>query len=215
MNIAFTSVLLFIILAPGYLFRTSYKSSELSIKDSNRNIVNDLTWSILPSIIIQTFFIFIVEFFSSYRIDFNQLGNLLLGNSSTATNDTFSKVRLFFYPIFIYNICIFSVSISLGYVTRECIVRKFNLDRKCRVLRFSNKWHYIFTGECLDFPEVPGTFEEITEKYVNVLCRINNKNILYSGEIFNYYIDDKGDLEAIHLKLPERRYLEDLSLIHI
>jgi hypothetical protein len=60
MNIAFTSILLFIILAPGFLFRISYNSSKLSIKDPNRNLVNDLTWSILPSIILHTFSIFLV-----------------------------------------------------------------------------------------------------------------------------------------------------------
>lgn len=58
MNIAFTSILLFIILAPGFLFRISYNSSKLSVKDPNRNLVNDLTWSILPSIILHTISIF-------------------------------------------------------------------------------------------------------------------------------------------------------------
>lgn len=209
MNIAFTSILLFIILAPGFLFRISYNSSKLSVKDPNRNLINDLTWSIIPSIVLHTLSIYLVEAFSLYIIDFNQLGNLLLGvTSSNKVEKCFSQLRLYFYPIFFYNIIIFLSSIIIGYTARK-IVRKLKWDRKFRFLRFTNKWHYIFTGECLDFPEVPDEFKEITEKYVNVLCKVNGKSVLYSGEFFNYYVDSKGDLEAIHLNFPERRYLDN------
>lgn len=31
--------------------------------------------------------------------------------------------------------------------------------------------------------------------------------MLYTGEYFNYYIDKDGNLEAVHLKYPIRRYL--------
>lgn len=89
------------------------------------------------------------------------------------------------------------------------IVRSCKLDRKYRFFRFSNKWHYIFSGECLDFPDTPDDYEEITDKIINVLCRVNNKTILYTGEYFNYYIDNNGNLEAVHLKYPIRRMLED------
>ena len=209
MNIAFTSILLFIILAPGFLFRISYNSSKLSVKDPNRNLINDLTWSIIPSLLLHTVAIYCVELFSAYYIDFKQLGNLLLGvTSANKAENSFVQLRTHFYPIFFYNIIVFLLSILFGYLARK-LVRYFKLDRRFRFLRFSNKWHYIFSGECLDFPDVPDDFKEITEKYINVLCKVNGKSVLYSGEFFNYYIDSKGDLEAIHLIFPERRYLED------
>jgi hypothetical protein len=209
MNIAFTSILLFIILAPGFLFRMVYNSSKLSIKDPNKNLINDLTWSIIPSIFLHTFSIFIVEYLSNYFIDFKQLGNLLLAvTESNKVEESFKQLRSYFYPIFFYNIILFISSILLGYCSRK-VVRYYKLDRKHRFLRFSNKWHYIFSGECLDFPEVPDKFEEITEKSLNVLCNVNGVAVLYSGEFFNYYVDSKGDLEAVHLKEPERRYFEN------
>lgn len=209
MNIAFTSILLFIILAPGFLFRISYNSSKLSVKDPNRNLINELTWSIIPSIIIHFLSIFFVELFSDYFIDFKQLGNLILGvTTSNKVEQNFSQLRVFLYPIFFYNLIIFTCSILFGYWSRK-LVRKLKLDRRFRFLRFSNKWHYIFTGECLDFPDVPDEFEEITDKIINVLCKVNGNTVLYTGEYFNYYIDSKGDLEAVHLKYPIRRYLKN------
>lgn len=209
MNIAFTSILLFIIIAPGFLYRIAYHSSKLSVKDPNRSIINELTWSIIPSIIFHTIAIFLIESISNFTIDFKQLGNLILGVTSPNTvENNFTQLKLYFYPIFLYNIILFGFSLLIGYLSR-CAIRKLKWDRKFRFLRFSNKWHYIFTGECLDFPDVPDNYEEITRKIINVLCKVNGKSILYTGEYFNYYIDYKGDLEAVHIKYPIRRYIEN------
>lgn len=208
MNLAFTTVLLFILLAPGYLARRAYKSSKLSVKVLNKNVVNELTWSIIPALTLHIIFIAVIHNFTDYYIDFQQLGNLLLGTKETNDSiSTFQKIGDFKYAIFFYNLAIFIVSFFVGYLSRE-IIRATKLDIKVRYFRFTNKWHYIFSGECLDFPDVPDHYEEITDKIVNILCRVNDKNVLYTGEFFNYYIDPNGNLEAVHLRNPIRRYLE-------
>lgn len=209
MNIAFTTIIIFIILAPGFLSRIAYNSSKLSIYNSNKNIVNELTFSIIPAILFQIFGVFVINNLTSYYIDFELLGNLIMGNSKPQDiKNNFCLIDKYKYPIFFYNLLIFSFAFLTGYLLRK-LVRKCKLDRKIRYLRFSNKWHYIFTGECLDFPDVPDQFEDINEKIVNVLCKVNGKNILYTGTLFNYYINNTGDLEAIHLKYPIRRMLDD------
>jgi hypothetical protein len=209
MNIAFTTILLFIILAPGFIARNAYNSSKLSVNDTNRNIVNELTWSIIPSLTIHTLFIGLLHNFSNYYIDFQQLGNLILGvTASNKVEDSFKQIGDFKYAIFSYNLILFIFSFFIGIAFRKWVIRKYGLDRTVRYFRFSNKWHYIFTGECLDFEDVPDKYEEITDKIINVLCKVNGKSILYTGEFFNYYIDSKGDLEAIHLRSPIRRELD-------
>lgn len=208
MNIAFTSILIFILLAPGFLSRIAFNSSKLSVRNPNRNLINELTWSIIPSLTIHIVAITLIERLSNYYVDFNQLGNLILGVTSENTvGKSFNQLREFIYPIFFYNFSVFTFSFLIGYGIQK-VIRKLRYDKSIRYLRFSNKWHYIFTGECLDFPDVPDDFEEITDKIINVLCKVNGRNILYTGEYFNYYIDSNGDLEAIHLKYPIRRYLE-------
>lgn len=208
MNIAFTTILLFIILAPGFIARSAYNSSKLSVNDTNKNIVNELTWSIIPSLTLHTLFIAIIHNKSSYFIDFQQLGNLILGvTTSNKAEQSFQQLGEFKYAIFSYNLILFTFSFFVGYGFRW-FIRRLSIDRTVRYFRFSNKWHYIFTGECLDFEDVPDRYEEITDKIINILCKVNGKNVLYSGEYFNYYIDSKGDLEAVHLRNPIRRYLE-------
>lgn len=207
MNIAFTTILLFIILAPGFIARKAYNSSKLSVNDTNKNLVNELTWSIIPSITLHILFISVIESTSNYYVDFQQLSNLILGNSNKA-DSSFKQLAEFKYSIFFYNLILFSFSFTVGYFFRF-IVRKIKIDRKIRYFRFSNKWHYIFTGECLDFEDVPDQYNEITDKIINILCRVNGKTVLYTGEYFNYYIDSRGDLEAVHLRNPIRRYLDN------
>lgn len=209
MNIAFTTILLFIILAPGFIARSSYNSSKLSVNDTNKNIVNELTWSIIPSLALHTIFIAIIQNTSSYFVDFQQLGNLILGvTTSNKAEESFKQLGDFKYAIFSYNLTLFIFSFFIGIVFRKWVIRKFSLDRTVRYFRFSNKWHYIFTGECLDFEDVPDKYEQITDKIINILCKVNGKSVLYSGEFFNYYIDSKGNLEAVHLRNPIRRYLD-------
>lgn len=212
MNIAFTSILIFILLAPGFLSRIAYNSSKLSVRNPNKNVLNELTWSIIPSLTIHIVAITLVEYFSDYFIDFNQLGNLILGvNEPITVKGSFDQLREFIYPIFSYNLSVFSFSFLIGYGIQK-FIRKYSFDRTIRYLRFSNKWHYIFTGECLDFPDVPDDFGEITDKIINVLCKVNGQSVLYTGEYFNYYIDKDGNLEAVHLKYPIRRYLVNDSI---
>lgn len=207
MNIAFTTILIFIILTPGYLARRAYKSSKLSVSNLNKNAVNELTWSIIPALSIHLLFVLIIECVSDYYIDFTQIGELVLGRSNISS---FEKIGDYKLEIFFYNLSVFASSFLSGYLLRE-IVRKTRLDIKIRYFRFTNKWHYIFTGECLDFPDVPDSYSEITDKVINILCSVNGKNIIYTGVFFNYYIDSNGNLEAIHLRNPIRRYLDNDS----
>lgn len=209
MNIAFTTILLFIILAPGLLARISYNSSKLSIHNSNKNLVNELTWSIIPSLTLHIIFIALIQNCTLYYIDFEQLGNLILGASvSSEVSQSFNQLGEFKYEIFFYNLLLYIFSFFFGYLFRK-IIRQCKIDRKIRYFRFSNKWHYIFSGECLDFKDVPDKYEDITDKIINVLCKVNGSSIIYTGEIFNYYIDDKGELEGVHLRNPIRRYLDN------
>lgn len=148
--------------------------------------------------------------YSAYNpvsVDFEQLGNLILAAPQKA-DSSFAQLNDYKYAIFFYNLFLFKTSFLTGYLSRKA-VRFFKLDRQFRDFRFTNKWHYIFSGECLNFPDVPDEFEEITNKIINVLCKVNGQTVLYTGEYFNYYVDSKGDLEAVHLKCLIRRYLEN------
>jgi len=209
MNIAFTSILLFLLIAPGLIFIYSYNATKLSIKNPDKNIVTELSWSIIPAFCIQILLLFFVEYFTSFKVNFEVLGNLILGiNHPEVINKSFLNIEKNIYLILFYNLFAFVFSIFLGIYTRK-LVRKYKLDTKYISFRFTNKWHYIFSGECLDFPNIPDEFEQITNRIADILCKVNGKTVLYTGEIYDYYIDSFGQLESIHLRFPCRRFFDN------
>ena len=106
--------------------------------------------------------------------------------------------------------CTFVIAVSFfaGHVSRK-IVRVLKLDRKFRLFRFSNDWHYLLSGEFLDFPEVPDNPEEVSFKLVNALTNVGGKQMIYIGELIHFTLSDEGGLENIVLKDAKRRLLED------
>lgn len=106
--------------------------------------------------------------------------------------------------------CTFVIAVSFfaGHLSRK-IVRILKLDRKFRLFRFSNDWHYLLSGEFLDFPEVPDNPEEVSFKLVNALTNVGGKQMIYIGELIHFTLSDEGGLENIVLKDAKRRLLED------
>jgi hypothetical protein len=106
--------------------------------------------------------------------------------------------------------CMFVIAVAFcaGHLSRK-IVRLLKFDRKLRLFRFSNDWHYLLSGEFLDFPEVPDNPEEVSFKLVNALTDVGGKQMIYIGELIHFTLSDEGGLENIVLKDAKRRLLED------
>jgi hypothetical protein len=206
MNIAFTSILIFIILSPGFMFKIGYNSTNYSVKDPNRNIVNELTKAIIPSIIFHILFLSFLNLFTKYEVNFEQLGYLILGTSDKEIiRNSFAQIGFYIYPIFFYNLFIISFSYFLGHLVRVFLVRKLKLDTNYPFFRFTNKWFYIFEGEFLNFPNIPNDSENIALIMIDVLTKVNGESIIYIGELSDYVVDSAGKLELIKLRYPIRR----------
>jgi hypothetical protein len=211
MNFVFVTILIFLILIPGFLFRFSYFSSPFSKRFTASNLVNDLTWSIIPGLLIHSIGTLIVENYTNYDIKYDHIGYLLLSvNDKQIIATVFNNINEYLFQIILYNISLLLVSIIIGHLGKM-IIRKYRFDRKYRLLRFSNKWHYILTGECLDFPHIKDSYADINFKVVDVLCQIGNEPHIYIGELFDWYSDDLGNLDSIHLRNPYRRKMSSDS----
>lgn len=209
MNFVFVTVILFCILTPGFLFRVGYFSPPFSRKFTTTNLINDLTWSIVPGLLIQFTCIGLIECCSDYKIRIDYIGALLLSiNDKALITEIFNNIHSHLAPISIYNILLLSFSYVAGFLFHR-IVRWQKLDRRYRVFRFTNKWHYILSGEYLDFPDVKDTYQDIDIIIVDVLCIIGNEQYIYSGQLLYHYYTDTGDLDTIHIKYPMRRKLSD------
>lgn len=208
MNFAFTSIFIFILLAPGYLYIVAYRTSKLCIRKSSSDFLKELSLSIIPSFLVHTLAIFFIECCSAYTVDFETIGSLLLGVSNAGSiKKSFGNIYLHKYLIASYLIVVPFLCYSLGHLSRH-VVRRLKWDRHYLPLRFSNKWHYIFSGECLDFPDVPDQYSEVSYVNVDILCNISGQYYIYMGKLFDYHIDINGEILAVHLMYPKRRPLD-------
>jgi len=89
------------------------------------------------------------------------------------------------------------------------VVRKLKLDRKIKLFRFQNEWHYIFSGEILDFPKVSGEADDIDCSYVDALVRTDEGTVIYSGLLTDYILTKEGGIDRIYLSSVKRRFLKD------
>jgi hypothetical protein len=96
----------------------------------------------------------------------------------------------------------------VGGFSFRLFVRNLKWDRKHKFFRFKNHWHYLFSGELLDFPHIPGVPEEVDLKYLDVLVDTDEGSILYSGYLSEYNLNTNGGIDSIYLTKAKRRFLK-------
>ncbi len=113
-----------------------------------------------------------------------------------------------FLAYLLYCTFVMTISFFAGHASRK-IIRVLKFDRKFKLFRFTNDWHYLLSGEFLDFPEVPDHPEEVSFKLVNALTSVGSQQMIYIGELIHFTLSDEGGLENIVLKDAKRRLLQD------
>ncbi len=208
MNIALATLTLLIILYPGFLFRRFYFTGEFS-KEYFKQSVTDLIFSsILPGFFIH-FIGYLLFIKGRSQIDVITIGTLLSGTSdSIKVTEAFKAVYQKAPSIAGYFFGVSVVGMVAG-LAAKLIVRKFKLDRKVKLFRFQNEWHYIFSGEILDFPKVPGNAEDIDCSYIDALVKTDEGTIIYTGLLADYILTKEGGIDRIYLTDVKRRFFKD------
>jgi hypothetical protein len=200
---AVSTLFLFLFILPGITFKRAYLSSSFSRKLKFSNILDEVFWALFPSIIMHFLSYLLILALSPvlpFEFDLQKLlSTVLLENK---------EYSAFFLTYLYYCSFVITVSFFAGHTSRK-IIRALKLDRKFKLFRFSNDWHYLLSGEFLDFPEVPDHPEEVSFKMVNVLTNTGGKQMIYIGELIHFTLSDEGGLDNIVLKDAKRRLLED------
>ncbi len=206
MNFAFVSLLLLFISLPGIAIRKSYYSSRFSINYISTNLVNELVWSFIPAIFLNAIAIIIIESKTNYAFRLEYFGYLVSGgNDKQEICDIFQNIQLSIKDILVYISSLTFIAIILGYLAR-LIVRGFGLDILFRVLRFPNRWHYLFTGEYLDIERGWKYHKNIDFIIVDVLMDVGDEKIIYSGILEDYYLSKtSGGLDRIIIRYPAKK----------
>ena len=207
MNFAFVSVLLLFITLPGIAFRRSYYSSRfrVSLYYVSSNLINELVWSIIPAIFLHAFAMILIQHYTAFRFDLESVGYLIAGgNEMVEIHKIFNHIGLNINYVLWYFIGLTLFSALLGTICRW-IVRGFSLDIYLEILRFPNHWHYLFTGEYLDFEKGWKYHEKIDFIIVDILMLVGQESIIYSGILEEYYLSKTSGLDSIMIKYPSKK----------
>lgn len=230
MNLAISTIVVFLFILPGLAFRRFYFTSEFSKEYFKSTAAEVLLLGIIPTLFLHWIGINLVEFCTPLTIDLGLLdfhvphlsvdielvGHLITGfNNDIEIHKGLNSIEDNLNYILFYNILLVILGGTLGFLFRV-IVRNFKLDRKFKILRFQNEWHYILSSEILDFPKVKSRSPHTKGKrleavYIDALIEASEKDgaILYSGILEDYCLSKGGGLELLYLTNTYRRSLKD------
>ena len=206
MNLILSSILLFILVAPGLIFRFSYLQGTYAKLNFRVSAIDEIFWALIPALFLQLSAVLFLENVFNTNIRIDVFYQLLTGAQSA--NVDFNSIRGGLFPFLMYTGALIIVSASLGRVLRA-IIRKLKLDIRYRFFRLNNEWHYLFSGEILDFPDVPGESENIEIIQIDLLANTGDGTVIYSGILQDYFLSKDNGLDRIYLSQVYRRKLRD------
>jgi hypothetical protein len=212
MNFAFTTVLLLVFLLPGAIFRRFYFTEQFSKQYSKSSFLELALSGFMGSIVLHSLWIYFASLLST-PVNFQVIGMLLM--SKDFPSFAFVNIDKYLSNITIYFSSLLILSAVFGYFSHR-IIRRFGLDRKFKLLRFQNYWHYIMFGEFHDFPRAAITLqhhttEDIELVFVDVLIETKDESLVYQGILVDYELTKEGGLDCIYLKGVKRTPLSRLK----
>ncbi len=203
MNIAFSAVLVFILVLPGLLFRYTYqrgffRRSPVTVP----SFAEDLAFSVLWAGLLHTLWLNLFALFG-LRLEYGPLLALLVGQfgrDQIYLDDAVLALQTAHAAITFYFLSLFAAGYGMGYAF-HALVRRQRWDRTTRAFRFPNEWYYLFSGEEADVDE--------PNVYVTVLLELKEGTYLYRGILQAWYFDRQGSLERIVLEEVLRRRLSE------
>ncbi|MES2138275.1 MAG: hypothetical protein V4511_01105 [Bacteroidota bacterium] len=202
MNFTLSTILIIFFLVPGFIFRRAYYSSPFPRKYSKFSLFGEISWIIIPSVILQIFGIYLVYWF--WDRPFIELQNLYVFILDCYKTSPIFENNINFNVIVIYTAILWIISFVLGFLI-NLVIRRTHLDKRFRIFSFDNEWYYYLSGEILDFPHVEGTSKEVGLTFVDVLTKTGEETVLYSGICQKFDLKEDGGLASICLTNVQRK----------
>jgi hypothetical protein len=187
---------------PGLLFIRGYfrfpypRSSDGRAFTTTDEIVAAMVFA-LP---LQALAIWLVQTFTSYRVDLIELGTLIAGAKSDIANQgSFQELTRFFWPIVGYNLALWIFANRLGNALRQIVI-KTELDLKYPWLRFSSEWYYLMTGRQWGWKKG----RDFDQTFADVMVSMSPKPVIYSGILSSVHFARDGGVESLVLNQAEK-----------
>lgn len=207
MNVAFSAVLLFILVLPGFLFRYTYARGGRRWDNpfAVQALSDEIPYSIFAAAVLHLVYASFIVHVLHIGIDLRSVFLLLIANfgkDSIALEHVVNSVVGHPYKIFFYFFILNLLSGGMGYLTHG-FIRSRRWDIRYSSLRYNDEWYYLLKGEVLNFGRVERT--EIAAVYLSAVVEQGSHCYLYRGEVIDWSYDRSGNLQWVVLRDAQRR----------
>jgi hypothetical protein len=201
MNVAFPALVAFLILLPGFVFRSRLKLAERTSLDYSpfgQIVTEGIFWAVAA----HTLWLSLTYFFLSRTVDPTLLLKLLVSEQNGQSAATAAVGRDFGW-VSAYFITLLFASYAMARLAR-ILVTRYRLDREGArfnsVFRFHlAPWYYLLTGADFKTGEVPDFI------VVSAIVNVAGKAYLYTGILEEFFVDAEGKLDRLVLQEVMRR----------
>ena len=206
MNIALPAVLLFLLVAPGFVYH-----HFSALREARQADVTPFGTTALKSIFIAVVLNAVIGLVGGFGLGYQlYLGDAVRLLSGTAVANSVPEARynwLNEHPLPVLSFFLATHALALAAATlRRLAVQRYELDRPgSRFHRYfwrQAPWHYVFSG--IDCGKEIGVGAVFVSAYVSV----NGAASLYTGVLHDYGVRDDGQLDRIILSAVRRRPLD-------
>ena len=202
MNLLLGSIILFILVVPGLVFRFSYLHGTYAKQTFKISAVDEIFWAILPALILQLSGLLVIDNLTTYNMRLDQVYALVTNQTDTID---FKIIQNSIPYFLIYTIILVAIAILAGLGVRY-VIRKLRLDLRYTFLKINNEWYYLFSGEILD-TEIPGESADIDFIQIDALVQTSDGTVVYCGTLEDYFLSRDNGLDRIYLSSVYRRRL--------
>lgn len=201
MNVALPTLIVFLILLPGFIFRSGLKRAERTSVDFSpfgRVVAEAILWAMVLHLIWIALSDVILGRHFDPVVFFNLLSSVAASQSTAVT-----QVGGEFKWVATYFISLLTTSFALPTIVRGAISR-FKLDRYSMpfssIFRFHDApWYYLLTGADFKSGEEPDLI------VISAIVEVAKEAVLYVGVLDDFYFDADGQLDRLILQKVSRR----------
>ena len=209
MSVAASALIVLCLLTPAMAFRRLYYMGESSKQYTTEDFGRLLLRTVALAAVIQLLAAMAAQWFAP---GLTQGYALTLSGVFASQTDLIGEIdawghrRAFGWAY----VGLIGLSATTGY-TCQYVVRRLGLDRKVKLLRFQNYWHYLLRGGIREFSQVGGVLAanqgKLDYTFVQTLATTSEGDMLYDGILVDYELRTGNELEHLVLTGVRRRLL--------
>lgn len=212
MNIAFSALLVLVLVLPGITLRYAYARGpwRWSHPTSLRPLADEVAYSVVAATGLHLLWIYLAQYVGA-QPDLTAVMVLLTGAygpDGRLLEPTLASITGNPGAIGTYFGSLYAFSAAAGTLAHY-VIRRARLDLRSRPLRFSNDWYYLLSGEVMEFGELGGGEKNIAGVYLSAVVELGGSAYLFRGIVADFSYDSDGQLDRILLRAAHRRKLSD------